>query len=905
MQKRLAAFIMSLTLTFSAMPNFVSAATDGERTILYVATDGNDSNSGSIDSPFATIEHARDVLRQMNKNGEIGSKGAVVYLRGGTYSQVHSIDFTEADSGKEGAPIVYRGYPGEDVTIFAGANVPANELDKVTDEAVLSKLINKNSAKNLYQISFDKIGIDSDMALLYLNQTYGALGTAINEFNAELGHYGEELKTYLGLPKTRDTPLKVMADDSDLDYARYPDEGYMYVSKPITQYSIIAGEEDRKKYGISQDGLAEQRYKEMLSGKPPAYPSFLPDQAEHTKLWAGRDLKNVLFSGNVAVGWSTECLLLKEVKDDGTIVSQNATYWEPIKVKDPFYIYNFFDEITENEFYFDTDKDIMYVCLPKDPSKYKNIKISLLEAPIFNIDKVSYMDIKDIHFTFSAGETVLINDSKNVVVDNCEVSQTMKKNRAMYISGNSENCGIKNSYFHNVNGGPAIWASNSTEGSRTQKMNCFLVNCEIEEFSEINKTGAVAFHIEGTGNYAKYNKAHGGDHQGVLFGGWLNSITFNEVYDVCRNTDDAAAIYAGQTWVRRGLLLGYNYIHDLGSSSGGAKLGVNGIYLDDLFSRADVVGNVVENIPDYGIFLGGGNGNGIYNNIIINCGGGIWCDDRGYDKTGIFFTSRVKEYYAWGDIFGGDDVKALFPDLENLDFDTMRIPANIYKKNVIYNSGGISMQPIAQKTGTFEDNVVTNEDPGFADLSKKNYTLNENSAVAKKIDNFMPIPFTRMGQCTDRAMNRIKAATVFAIDSPKAFVNGTEVSIDDNQEVVPVIIDGKTYLPIRFLAEANEFDVEYNDEDKTASFTSDAVSLNINTVTGEMILNGEKSEENLDIVVKHDRTFVPMRVVSEMLGKYVFWNDRGFVSVSSIDQLFSDKNDDEIIDYIFNKLYIY
>ena len=215
------------------------------------------------------------------------------------------------------------------------------------------------------------------------------------------------------------------------------------------------------------------------------------------------------------------------------------------------------------------------------------------------------------------------------------------------------------------------------------------------------------------------------------------------------------------------------------------------------------------------------------------------------------------------------------------------------------------MQPIAQKTGTFEDNVVTNEDPGFADLSNKNYTLNENSAVAKKIDNFMPIPFTRMGQCTDRAMNRIKAATVFAIDSPKAFVNGTEVSIDDNQEVVPVIIDGKTYLPIRFLAEANEFDVEYNDEDKTASFTSDAVSLNINTVTGEMILNGEKSEENLDIVVKHDRTFVPMRVVSEMLGKYVFWNDRGFVSVSSIDQLFSDKNDDEIIDYIFNKLYIY
>ena len=905
MQKKLVAFMTSMVLTLSVMPNIVCAAENGERTVLYVATDGKDSNSGSMDSPFATIEHARDTLRQMNKNGEIGSKGAVVYLRGGTYSQLHSIDFTEEDSGKEGAPIVYRGYPGEDVTILAGSSVPTNELEKVTDEAVLSRLINKNSAKNLYQISFDKIGIDSDMALLHLNYSYGVLGKSINEFNSSLGHYGEELRNYLGIPKVRSTPLKVVADDDTLDYARYPDSGYMYVSKPITQYSLIATDEERSEYGIQQDGLAEQRYKEMLSGKPPAYPTILPDQTDHTKLWAGRDLKNVFLSGNLTFGWATDCLLLKEVKEDGSIVSAHATYWPYIKVKDPFYIYNFFDEITENEFYFDLDKEMLYVCLPKAPSKYKNIKISTLETPIFNINNVSYMDIKNIHFTFSAGETVLINDSKNVVVDNCEVSQTMKQNRAMVVEGKSENCGVKNSYFHNVNGGVRIWASNNTTGHRTQKMNCFIVNCEIEEFSEINKTATTAFHIEGNGNYAKYNKAHGGDHQGVGFGGWLNTLTFNEIYDVCRNTDDAAAVYAGQTWVRRGLLFGYNYIHGVGASSGGAGLGVNGIYLDDGFSRADIVGNVLEGIPNYGIFLGGGNGNGIYNNVIINSGGGIFCDDRCYDKTGQQYQYRVKNYYAWGDIFGDDDVKALWPDLENLDFDTIRIPANFYKKNVIYNSGGLTMWPIAQKTGTFEDNVVTNEDPGFADLAAKNYTLDENSAIAKKINNFMPIPFTRMGLCSERAMNRIKAATVFAIDSPKAYVNGNEVNIDDNRAVVPVIIDGKTYLPIRFLAEANGFDVEYNGEDKTASFISDEVSLVINTSTGEMILNGEKSEENLDIAVKNDRTFVPMRAVSEMLGKHVFWDDRGFISVSSIDNLFSDKNDDEIIDYIYSKLCIY
>ena len=94
----------------------VSAATiEDNRTILYVAVDGNDSADGSINNPFATIKRARDEIRELKKNGEIGPKGAVVYIRGGLYQQFETVELNEEDGGNDGSP----GAPGA-VTLGKG-----------------------------------------------------------------------------------------------------------------------------------------------------------------------------------------------------------------------------------------------------------------------------------------------------------------------------------------------------------------------------------------------------------------------------------------------------------------------------------------------------------------------------------------------------------------------------------------------------------------------------------------------------------------------------------------------------------------------------------------------------------------------------------------------------------------
>jgi len=90
----------------------------------YVAADGSDANPGTIDKPFATLEKARDTIRQ-SKARVLGEGGLVVYLRAGRYVRTQSFVLSEEDSGQAGRPITYRAYPDEDVRLIGGRQLHA------------------------------------------------------------------------------------------------------------------------------------------------------------------------------------------------------------------------------------------------------------------------------------------------------------------------------------------------------------------------------------------------------------------------------------------------------------------------------------------------------------------------------------------------------------------------------------------------------------------------------------------------------------------------------------------------------------------------------------------------------------------------------------------------------------
>ncbi len=87
---------------------------------FFISPDGNDLNLGTKDQPFATIQHARDEIRLLNREmtGQI-----IVNLREGTFRIQDTIEFTEIDSGSNGYEIIYRAYNEEKPIISGGVEV--------------------------------------------------------------------------------------------------------------------------------------------------------------------------------------------------------------------------------------------------------------------------------------------------------------------------------------------------------------------------------------------------------------------------------------------------------------------------------------------------------------------------------------------------------------------------------------------------------------------------------------------------------------------------------------------------------------------------------------------------------------------------------------------------------------
>jgi len=99
---------------------------------FYAAPDGDDSwtgklptpNSERTDGPFATLERARDVIREMKEaqGGKI-NQPVIIYIRGGDYFLSEPLTFTPEDSGSEDRPIIYSSYPGEKAVISGGRKI--------------------------------------------------------------------------------------------------------------------------------------------------------------------------------------------------------------------------------------------------------------------------------------------------------------------------------------------------------------------------------------------------------------------------------------------------------------------------------------------------------------------------------------------------------------------------------------------------------------------------------------------------------------------------------------------------------------------------------------------------------------------------------------------------------------
>ena len=105
----LIAFFLLPVLIIIALHWQASVAVSGNESALiyYVAPDGDDAQEGSLDYPWATLNHAAETV----------GAGDTVYIKGGIYSLTAQI--RPQQSGRRDRPITYAAAPGEHVILDA------------------------------------------------------------------------------------------------------------------------------------------------------------------------------------------------------------------------------------------------------------------------------------------------------------------------------------------------------------------------------------------------------------------------------------------------------------------------------------------------------------------------------------------------------------------------------------------------------------------------------------------------------------------------------------------------------------------------------------------------------------------------------------------------------------------
>ncbi len=97
------------------------------------------AGSGSAASPFRTIASAQAAVGRMTDAEHSTPERVEIVLHGGDYTIESPIPLDERDSGRAGAPIIYRADGGEHPRLIGGAVRSHYRLNLLIDEAALSR----------------------------------------------------------------------------------------------------------------------------------------------------------------------------------------------------------------------------------------------------------------------------------------------------------------------------------------------------------------------------------------------------------------------------------------------------------------------------------------------------------------------------------------------------------------------------------------------------------------------------------------------------------------------------------------------------------------------------------------------------------------------------------------------
>jgi hypothetical protein len=456
---------------------------------------------------------------------------------------------------------------------------------------------------------------------------------------------------------------------------------------------------------------------------------------DRPKSWAGEN--DVWVHGYWFWDWSDERQQVESIDTDTRIISVKPPYHNyGYRIGQWFYGLNILTELDKpGEWYLDRQTGILYFWPPKPIEKGRAI-VSVLNN-LVEMSGVSHVAIQGVIFEAARGTAVVMNNCKQT-----QISSSILRNlggSAVQIAGGSGNSVVHCEIYATGSGGISL-RGGDRKALRPGGHRAF--NNHIHHYGRWQRMYTPAISLAGVGNKIEHNLIHTAPHMAVMFSGNDHVIELNEIHNVCLESNDAGAIYAGRDWTMRGTVIRHNYLHEI---TGFRDRGCVGVYLDDMFCGTEIFGNVFYKVTR-AAFIGGGRDCLVENNIFVDCKPALHIDARAMTwanyHVNTTMTERLKAMPYMSELW-----RKRYPELVNILEDGPAAPkGNIVRRNICSGGKWLELYSVDKKIVTWEANLIDKE-PDFVDKANMNFQLKFSSDAYKF--GFKPIPFDRMGLLVD------------------------------------------------------------------------------------------------------------------------------------------------------------
>lgn len=198
------------------------------------------------------------------------------------------------------------------------------------------------------------------------------------------------------------------------------------------------------------------------------------------------------------------------------------------------------------------------------------------------------------------------------------------------------------------------------------------------------------------------------------------------------------------------------------------------------------------------------------------------------------------------------------------EYEEVKASLNAEKKpyDIIYASMFIDMyaHSIAYWLGEEDTGVQAIGGPVDEDLER----LLE---ILDLLEDLPESPNSGPGEVPDDTATKEVVAITLNIGSDQAKINNKLQTMD----VKPIIMNQRTLVPFRFIGEALNAKIDWIPENREATYELGDVKLSVFIGENRILVNGKEMEIDVKPLIMNQRTLVPIRVISEMLGFEVEW----------------------------------